>query len=184
MQREPELGAVTCNLEGPTESPIAGADRYVHLYTTGFTLMPRKVFTEWIGYYPDGMFAGGESFMCADLWDRGWRVKRLADVRMYHAKTMHGRYGAWVEDTYRSQARYALEKEPLPLVLPSLASKFVRSLAQAWRAGRLGAWVRIWGEVVAGSPGALSPIRWSTQRLLWRLRRENIRDAAALVGHP
>jgi GT2 family glycosyltransferase len=186
MRREPQLGAVTCNLEGPTESPMTGGDRYVHLYTTGFTLMPRKVFTEWIGYYPDGMFAGGESFMCADLWDRGLRVKRVTDVRMFHAKTQHGRYGAWVEDTYRSQARYAIEKEPLPLVLPSLASKFARSFVQACRARRVGAWIRIWAEVVTSCPAALrkrKPIRWRTQRLLWRLRRDTVRDVEALAGH-
>ena len=56
FENEPILGAVTCNLEGPTETPINGRDLYVHSFPAGFTLLPKKVFTDWVGYYPDIFF--------------------------------------------------------------------------------------------------------------------------------
>src|SRR5262249_15748745 len=35
---EPELGAVTCNLEGPHEKTLVGDDRYVASFKAGFTM--------------------------------------------------------------------------------------------------------------------------------------------------
>ncbi|MBN1510497.1 MAG: glycosyltransferase family 2 protein, partial [Phycisphaerae bacterium] len=89
--REPELGAATCNIEGPAEEPPVAADRYVATFKTGFTMMPRKVFTEWVGYYPDLFFrSGGEYYLCTALWDGGRRVKQLSGIRMRHDRAMTG----------------------------------------------------------------------------------------------
>src|SRR5690606_1259020 len=38
------LGAVTCNIEGPREAPLASADGDVHTFKTGFTMIRREVF--------------------------------------------------------------------------------------------------------------------------------------------
>jgi GT2 family glycosyltransferase len=183
FQREPELGAVTCNLDGPSETPIAGHDRYVHLYTTGFTMVPREIFTA-ISYYPDLFWlSGGESVMCADLWERGYRIKRLAGVRMYHARAMQGRFQGWEDDSIRCQALYAVMREPWWILVPSLTSKFARSFVQLARVGRPGGWVRTWIRVAGEIPEALRSrrsIRWKTQRMLWKLRQQVVTDVAAL----
>jgi GT2 family glycosyltransferase len=184
LGRDPTLGAVTCSLEGPTETPADG-DRYVHLFTTGFTMLPRRAFTEWVGYYPDLFFrSAGETYMCTALWDAGLRVKRLARVRMYHARTPQARPDVEFRfHALRSQVLCALMRDPWYLLAPSLASKAARSLLAHARAGQLGTWARAWASAVAHAPAALGlrrPISWKTQRLIWRLRREVVSD----LGRP
>lgn len=181
---EPELGAATCNLEGPSETPVKD-DCYVHLFTTGFTMLPRKVFTEWVGYYPDMFFrSGGETYVCAALWDKGRRVKRLAGVRMYHARTMDGRsVRDWTFHGLRSQILVTIMRAPWAVVAPSLASKWCKSVVQYARWGHLATWAHSWLSVLACLPEALrmrDPIRWRTQKLLWRLREQPASDVATL----
>lgn len=184
FERDRALGAVTCNLEGPTETPIVGGDRYVHLFTTGFTMLPRRAFTEWVGYYPDLFFrSAGETYMCAGLWDRGLRVKRLENVRMHHARTLDARPdGEFRFHALRSQILCAFMRDPWYLLGPGLLSKSLRSLGDHARPGRLGIWMRAWLSAFANLPAALRlrrPISWRTQKLLWRLRREIVTDLAA-----
>lgn len=178
---EPMLGAVTCNLEGPDETPIDGYDRYIPVFTTGFTLLPKKVFTEWIGYYPDVFFrSGGETYICTALWDLGKRVKKLCHVRMYHARARQGRSDwDWNFHGLRSQVLVSIMREPWFLVPPSLASKWCKSLVQCAWEGHLLTWLSAWLSAVFYVPDALRlrrPISWDTQRLLWRLRRKVVSD--------
>jgi GT2 family glycosyltransferase len=176
LESDPDLAAVTCNLEGPTERPITGGDRYVHVFTTGFTMMPRRAFTEWVGYYPDLFFrGGGETFMCSALWDSGKRVKRLEHVRMYHARTGDGRtQSLWQFHALRSQLLCAIMREPWFLIAPSLSSKMARSFARAAAERHLHIWAAACCSTLWHLRAALrlrKPISWTTQRLLWRLRR-------------
>ena len=185
FDEDPMLGAVTCQLEGPNEAPSAGVDRYIHVFTTGFTLLPRKVFTEWVGYYPDMFFrSGGETYVCTALWDIGRRVKRLCDVRMYHARTMEGRSDRdWKFHALRSQLLVTIIREPWFLVAPSLFSKWCKSLVQYVRWGNFLIWVHVWLSASFYIPDALRlrrPISWDTQRLLWRLRSEVVSDSGSL----
>ena len=86
---EPELGAVTCNLEGPNEHPITDGDRYIRVFTTGFTMIPRQVVTEWVGPIPNLFFrSAGETYWCTQLWEQRRPVKRVENVRMFHALAM------------------------------------------------------------------------------------------------
>ena len=182
---EPKLGAVTCNLEGPRETPIVGGDQYIPVFTTGFTLIPRKVFTEWIGYYPDIFFrSAGETFVCSTLWDMGKPVKRLEHVRMHHEHAMHGRsmndfkfYGL------RSQVLCTIMRDPWFLIAPSLLSKASKSFSQFVRWGHPLTWAHVWLSALVHLPEALRlrrPISWRTQKLLWRLRKEVVRDVSHL----
>ena len=182
---EPELGAATCNIEGPAEEPPVRVDRYVHSFKTGFTMMPRKVFTEWVGYYPELFFrSGGEYYLCAALWEGGWRVKQLSGVRMRHERAMRGRSDwDWKYYGLRSQILVMFMRDPWYLVAPRFCSKWARSMVKFARAGHFGTWCVAWLSALHHVPDALRmrrPMSWRTQKLLWRLRREIVTDPGLL----
>lgn len=177
FQKEPRLGAVTCSLEGPHEGPIEVNDRYLPVFTTGFTMVPRKVFTEWVGYFPDLFFrSAGETYICTRLWELDRPVKRLANVRMYHERAMQGRSDRdWKFHALRSQILCSIMRDPWFLVPLSLLSKGVKSFYNYLLQGNFWIWFRAWASAFYHLPEALQlrlPIEWQTQVLLWRLRRK------------
>jgi GT2 family glycosyltransferase len=181
LRRMPELGAVTCNLEGPSETPISGGDRFIRAFTTGFTLMPRKAVTEWVGYFPDLFFrSAGEMFLCTSLWEQGRPVKRIEGVRMYHALTPQGRSSRdWLFHGLRSQLLCAVMREPALWLAPVMASKFARSLVFYARRRAMLIWLHAWLSFVFHVPQALrqrAPISARTRRLLQRLDSTVVRD--------
>jgi GT2 family glycosyltransferase len=181
FRRAPELGAVTCNLEGPTETPISGGDRYIRAFTTGFTMMPRKVASEWVGYFPDLFFrSAGETFLCTKLWEQQRPVKRVEGVRMYHALAAEGRSSRdWLFHGLRSQLLCAVIREPASYLVPVLASKFFKSLAYYARQKAFTIWLRAWLSFIALVPAAMrlrSPISAETRRLLGRLDATVVHD--------
>lgn len=181
FRREPSLGAVTCNLEGPFETPIRGGDRYIRAFTTGFTMMPRKVVTDWVGFFPDIFFrSAGETFLCTTLWDQRRPVKRVENVRMYHALASQGRSERdFLFHALRSQLLCAVMREPGAWLMPVLASKFAKSFAFHLSKNALLIWAHAWLSFVFNLPTALRfrrPISHTTRRLLQRLDREVVRD--------
>ncbi len=187
FEDEPALGAVTCNIEGPFENPIEGRDRYINVFKDGFTLMPRQVFTEWVGFYPDLFFrASGETYLCSALWDMGKPIKCLHQVKMYHAQTMQGRSDQdWKFYGLKSQILCTLMREPWYTIAPRLASKWLKSLFLFIRWGYFLTWVQAWLSAIVSIPDALQfrrPIRWQTQKLLWRLQKECISDLSSLTA--
>jgi GT2 family glycosyltransferase len=180
FRREPNLGAVTCNLEGPHETPI-DQDRYIRVFTTGFTMMPREVVIEWVGYVPDVFFrSAGETFWCMLLWEQRRPVKRVEAVRMYHALAQQGRsVRDWRFYRLRSQILCALMREPASWIVPVLASKFVKSLIQYIRCGAVGVWFHAWFSACGHFPEAAryrTPVSVVTRRLLRRLEAEPVHD--------
>ena len=183
FRREPALGAVTCNLEGPSETPITGGDRYIREFTTGFTMLPRKAFTEWVGYFPQLFFrSAGESYLCTMLWQQRRPVKRVQAVRMYHALAAQGLSRRdWQFYALRNQALCAVMREPALWLLPVLASKFGKSFVQALRPMSLGTWLHAWLSFLLHLPQAIRlrrPISTATRRLLVRLGRAPVHDLA------
>jgi GT2 family glycosyltransferase len=176
LEADPALGAVTCNVEGPHEPPLAAEDQFVHNFKTGFTMVRREAFTEWVGYYPDLFFrSAGESYLASALWDLGRSVKKLAGVRMYHEMAMDGR-SKWDWGYYglRSQILLIFMRSPWWLVAPALLANFARGLVHFARLGRLREWAAAWSCVWFAVPEALRlrrPISWKTQQKLWRLRK-------------
>lgn len=172
--RDRALGAVTCNLEGPHETPIRGGDRYIRAFTTGFTMLPRRVFTEWVGYFPDIFFrAAGETYLCTTLWDQRRPIKRIEAVSMHHALAQQGRPRSdFLFHALRSQLLCAVMREPAAWLLPVLASKFGKSLVFYTRNRALGVWLKAWASFLWNIPVALRlrrPISSRTRRLLHRL---------------
>jgi GT2 family glycosyltransferase len=177
---QPELGAVTCNLEGPHEKPI-DEDQYIRVFPTGFTMIPRDVVTEWVGYVPDIFFrSAGETFWCMSLWDQRRPVKKVAAVRMYHALAQLGRSRRdWRFYGLRSQILCAVMREPASWLIPVLASKFGKSLFQyiCWR--DFGIWCRAWISACGNFAEALryrKAVSVKTRLLLRRLEAEPVRD--------
>jgi GT2 family glycosyltransferase len=182
---EPSLGAVTCSLEGPKEKPIDGQDRYVRAFTTGFTMFPRKVVTEWVGYVPDLFFrSAGETFWCTQLWEQCRPVKRLANVRMFHELSMKGRSTRdWYFHALRSQLLCAVMREPWLWLVPVLLSKFAKSFWQFLRSGKLTLWTQAWSSFLFHIGEALrlrKPISNRTRRLLHRLDRDKVYELSDL----
>ncbi|HPA20685.1 MAG TPA: glycosyltransferase [Verrucomicrobiae bacterium] len=182
---EPALGAVTCNLEGPREVPVEGPDRYFREFTTGFTMMPRQVFTDWVGFYPDLFFrSGGETYVCSALWDQGRPVKKVSGVRMYHEWAGTGRSR---RDQYffglRSQLLCALMRDPLPMIPLVLLSKLVRSALFFMRKGMAVVWLPAVLSAICHAPSALSyrrPMRMATWRLMRLVDRQIVTDLGEL----
>jgi GT2 family glycosyltransferase len=186
FHEEPRLGAVTCNLEGPSETPINGGDQYVHVFTTGFTMFPRRVVTEWVSYFPDLFFrSAGETFLCTQLWEQRRPVKRVEDIRMYHALAIEGRsLRDWQFYGLRSQVLCAVMREPAAWLLPVLASKFLKSLTQFLKIGAPLVWLHAWVSSLFYFPEALSyrkPVSVATRRLLTRLSATTVRNIDTLA---
>ena len=185
FRRDPSLGAVTCNLEGPTETPITGGDVYIRVFTTGFTLMPRKVVAEWVDYFPDMFFrSAGESFVCTQLWEQRRPVKRVESVRMHHALALTGRSTRdWHFYGLRSQILCAVMREPGLLLVPVLVSKLCKSFIQAARKNELLIWFHAWVSASTLLRDALKfrhPVSLATRRLLGRLGMEGVKDLQSL----
>lgn len=181
FRKAPELGAVTCNLQGPDETPITGGDRFVSVFTTGFTMMPRKAVTEWVDYFPDVFFrSAGESFLCTQLWEQERPVKRVEQIRMYHARARVGRsMRDWRFYGLRSQVLCAIMREPIGWLFPVLLSKFLKSFVLAVRQRRVGVWFHAWMSSLFHLDSAIKfrkPISHRTRRLLARLDRKIITD--------
>jgi GT2 family glycosyltransferase len=181
FSRDPALGAVTCNLEGPHETPITGGDQFIRAFTTGFTMMPRKVVTDWVGYFPDVFFrSAGETFVCASLWDQRRPVKRVEKVRMYHGLVQQGRStNDWRFHSLRSQILCAVMREPTWWLGPVLASKFVKSFIYAIKKRDLHIWLHAWSSSLLHLPDAIrfrKPVSLATRRLLARLDSKPVHD--------
>jgi GT2 family glycosyltransferase len=188
FQNEPELAAVTCNIEGPSENPAIPDDHYITSFKPGFTMLPRRLFTdpEWIGYYPDIFFrSAGETYVCTRAWDTGGRVKQLKVTGMYHDLTGQGRSNRdWSFYGLRSQILCAVMREPwwyLQLHLPVI---FVRSLLFQLRTRcPIRWWAQAWLSALFHLPTAFAfraPIRWGTLKLMRRLQHEVITDPTLL----
>jgi GT2 family glycosyltransferase len=185
FRRMPELGAVTCNLEGPTETPISGGDQFIRAFTTGFTMMPRRVVTEWVDYFPDVFFrSAGETFLCTSLWNQGRPIKRIEKVRMYHALAMTGRsVRDWHFHGLRSQILCAVMREPAGWLLPVLASKLIKSFVFALKRNSLGIWLRAWVSAAVHIGDGIhfrEPITYATRRLLTRLDSGTVNDLSQI----
>jgi len=186
FRREPRLGAVTCTLEGPGERSSDNYDRYISVFTTGFTMIPRKAFTEWVGYFPDLFFrSAGETFLCTELWEQKRPVKRVANVKMFHALALEGRsMRDWRFYGTRSQLLCAVMREPAGWLGPVLVSKLLKSFVQYIGYRQPGLWLQAWLSFLFHIPEALrlrKPISSATRGFLRHLDQSSVRDLDVLL---
>ena len=185
FEKEPNLGAITCNIEGPYEGDLNTQDRYIRVFKTGFTMLPKQVFTEWVGFYPDLFFrSAGETYVCTALWNLKKPVKCLSQVRMYHDRTMQGRSDKdWKFYGLRSQILCSVMREPIYLLIPSLISKCCKSLFLFIKWGHFITWIETWISSFIHIPYAFNlrrPISWRTTKLLRKLDRNIISDISLI----
>jgi GT2 family glycosyltransferase len=178
FNKDSNLGAVTCNILGHKEKTFEGSDRYVHVFKTGFTMIPKSAFTEWVGYYPDLFFrSAGETYLCMALWDQGRKVKCLTDAKMYHDLSTEGRSDFdWKFYGMRSQNLCVIMREPWFLILPSLASKFIKSFINFIKWKAFPVWIKTWWSTFVFIPDAIAlrkPISWKTYKVLKKMQKEN-----------
>jgi GT2 family glycosyltransferase len=171
FENEPRLGAVTCTLEGPREKPADRVDRYISVFTTGFTMFPRRAVTEWVGYFPKLFFrSAGETFLCTQLWEQLRPVKRLSNVRMFHALAVEGRsIRDWRFYGLRSQLLCAVMREPATWLGPVLLSKLMKSFSQYIGYRQPGLWLKAWASFLFHLPEAIRqrrPISTATRAFL------------------
>jgi glycosyltransferase involved in cell wall biosynthesis len=186
FENEPEMAAATCNLVGPSETPITKGDRYISVFTTGFTMLPRRVFTEWVGYYPDVFFrSAGETYVCTTLWNMNKRVKRFQDIKMHHELARKGRSDRdWKFYALRSQLLCSLMRDPILLLPIIFISKFIKSLIEFIRWRHFITWLHVIGSVIFYFPEAIKirkSISMKTFFLLKRLQKYYITEIKDLV---
>ena len=185
FKQDENLGAATCNLEGPKETPITNGDRFINVFTTGFTMVHRDVFSKWVGYYPDVFFrSAGETYVCKILWNMGKTVKRFQNIKMYHELALTGRSDRdWKFYGLRSQLLCSVMRDPAAMVVPSLLSKAVKSFVQFIQWGHFVTWFRVWGSFFVHLRGALhyrSSITKNTWDKLKKLENNYITDLKQL----
>ncbi|WP_071590969.1 glycosyltransferase family 2 protein [Geminocystis herdmanii] len=178
---ESELAVVTASIIGPKESPLNNTDRYIHVFKTGFTMIRKEVFFDWIGFYPDLFFrSAGETYLSTKLWDLNKRIKCLCNVTMYHEQSIQGRSDRdWKFYGLRSQVLCSIMREPYFYLVFSLISKGVKSLFLFIKWGHLTTWIEVWVSVMINISYAFklrNPISWKTRKLLWKLEKEVIDD--------
>jgi len=148
-------------------------------------MFPRKVVTEWVGYFPELFFrSAGETFLCTQLWEQRRPVKRVTDVHMFHALAKEGRsIKDWRFYGLRSQLLCAVMREPATWLGPVLFSKMAKSFWQYLTYGQPALWLKAWLSFLVHIPEALrhrKPISSQTRRLLQRLDQSPVYNLSQL----
>jgi GT2 family glycosyltransferase len=145
----------------------------------GFSGVIRCSAFQAVGGYRESLhFYGEEKDLCVRLWDAGYVVVYLPDVRVAHVPDRSGRSDArYVRYVIRNDCLFAVYNEPLPMALVSIPLRLGRYVSM-----RRGARLR--------DPGGLTwivtdlakhfwtavrerrPVKWATLRRWRRVRRE------------
>jgi GT2 family glycosyltransferase len=174
---EPRLGAVAFRLvddSGDTARrhvPRLGgrhAERRgeVALFLGGACAIRRTAYEDAGGYWGELFYGHEEVELAWRLIDRGWTIRYLPELAVYHPRTDIGRHAEGWRLTGRNRVMIARRTLPWPIAVVHVTawlalglvrapSEHRRTYARGWRSG--------WRE-----PVAHRPIRWRT---VWRLTR-------------
>jgi GT2 family glycosyltransferase len=175
---DPEVGAVALRLideQGRTarrHTPRVGEHGVgragdVALFLGGACAVRGAAYDDAGGYFTDLVYGHEEVELCWRLVDRGWRIRYLADVEVFHPRTEISRHADGWRLTGRNRMWIARRSLPLPIaVLHSLfwlGFGVARAPSSDCRRQYLAGW---W----SGTRGRVErrPIRWAT---VWRLTR-------------
>jgi hypothetical protein len=178
FEDDPELGAVTLRLvdeAGKTQRrhlPRIGSSGEtvggeVTTILEGASVIRRDAYLEVGGYFTDLVYAHEALELCWRLIDRGWRIRYLADVEVFHPRTPISRHADGWFRTGRNRVWIARRTLPWPVAIVHVALWLAEGARRApgWAARR--AYVRGW---VTGwrMPVDRRPISW---RGVWRLTK-------------
>lgn len=175
---DPSLGAVALRLvdeDGHTSRrhvPRPGGrdpDRSgdVALFLGGACAIRRTAYDEAGGYFTDLFYGHEELELAWRLIDRGWSIRYLADVEVFHPKTTIERHAHGWELTGRNRVMIARRTLPWPIAVAHVTAWLLLGAVRAPAGESRRHYVRGWRS---GWKVELDrrPIRWST---VWRLTR-------------
>ena len=176
--RDPSLGAVSFRLvdEEGESAPLhvprprgrgPDVDGEVAVILGGACAIRREAYEEVGGYYTDLFYGHEEVELCWRLVDAGWRIRYLADVKVFHPRTEISRHADGWRLTGRNRVLIARRTLPWPVALAHVSIWLLMGLV---RAGREGSARAYWSGWWSGwrHPVDRSPISW---RGVWRLAR-------------
>jgi GT2 family glycosyltransferase len=138
----------------------------------GFASLIRRSAFHAVGGYRESLhFYGEEKDLCVRLWNAGYEIVYLPEVRVAHVPDLSGRSAErYVRYVIRNDCLFALYNEPLPLPFVSvpirLARYFSMSQGHADRGG-LGWILRDLARMLPAVVGRRQPVTWKTFRR-WR----------------
>lgn len=176
FEDDPRLGAVALRIvdeAGRTARrhvPRAGgrgAERPgdVALFLGGACAFRRDAYLDAGGYFTDLFYGHEEVELCWRLVDRGWRIRYLADVEVFHPRTEISRHADGWELTGRNRVWIARRTLPWPVALVHVTVWLALGAVRAPRGESRRRYVRGWRRGWRGDV-ARRPIRWRT---VWRL---------------
>jgi len=184
MERDPSVAAVACAQAEADGSPWpAGMQPAPVSYACdvaafiGFaSVIRRSAFFEVGGYREPLFFYGEEKDLSVRLWDAGYRVVYMPDVRVAHVIDPEGRSPArYVRYAIRNDCLFALYNEPLPVALVSVPLRLARYFAMVRGHSDPGGFRWIVRDVARLLPSVLRerrPVSWKSflhwQSLKWR----------------
>ena len=142
----------------------------VALFLGGASACRREAYDE-VGGYFTGLFYGHEEVELSwRLIDAGWGIRYLADVRVFHPRTVIGRHASGWSLTGRNRVWIARRTLPVPVAAVHVIVWFVLGVIRApdrmCRTNYVAGWWSGWQARVERSP-----ITWSGVRRLTRLGR-------------
>ncbi len=175
---DPQLGAVALRLvdeHGDTarrhvprlggRDPERGGE--VALFLGGACAVRRSAYDDAGGYWGELFYGHEELELCWRLVDRGWTIRYLADVTVFHPRSEIGRHAEGWAMTGRNRVMIARRTLPWPVALAHVTLWLAIGSLRAPGAEHRRAYVRGWR---AGwrAPVDRRPISW---RAVWRLCR-------------
>lgn len=180
FEADPTLGAVSLRLvdeDGATarrhvpRRGAGGADESgeVATFLGGASAIRREAYEEAGGYFTDLHYGHEELELSWRLIDRGWSIRYLADVEVFHPKTDISRHADGWRLTGRNRVWIARRSLPWPVAIVHVLAWLglgARRAPSGCRSSYLRGWLSGWrGDVDR------SPISWATVRRLGRLGR-------------
>lgn len=175
---DPQLGAVTLRLVdevGETQRRHlprvgeSGADESgeVTLILEGASAIRRAAYHAAGGYFTDLVYAHEAVEFCWRLIDRGWTIRYLADVEVFHPRTPIERHADGWRQTARNRVWIARRTLPWPIAIVHVVLWLLegtrRAPAGESRRAYLAGWRSGWSD-----PIEHAPIAWRT---VWRLTK-------------
>jgi GT2 family glycosyltransferase len=149
---------------GGRESEQSGE---VVLFLGGACAIRRAAYDEVGGYFTDLFYGHEELELSWRLVDKGWSIRYLADVEVFHPKTTIERHADGWELTGRNRVWIARRTLPWPIALVHVGVWLVVGAKRAPSGESRRRYLRGWRSGWSGDVGR-SPIRWRT---VWRLTR-------------
>jgi GT2 family glycosyltransferase len=181
FERNPECAGVAFDILSPDHPlPVARHPPRPTMHFVGCGHMLRRGMVESAGYYADfpGSYGSEEKDLCIRFLDRGWTMKFLPGVHVWHDKTSAGRdWGLQHRTGTLNDLTFGLLRCPMPDLIYYLPGKAANLIAWGLKGGREERWsgfLGVW-DFLRYAPKygkKRQPVRRDTFRKFFRAGRE------------